>query len=229
MWVYKQCRDARCKPSDGGCYPRIAGPQVGMNFELAELTSEFAVALQAADARQPVAQNARSKKNFQPGIGPHSESLALALILRELVSLHPEKYTAYETSVSYPGTKQKCDLCFGAASSWDWAIEVKLIRFSGDNDKPNDHMLMHMLSPYPEHRSAITDLDKLNAWADPKRKAILIYGFEHQRWPLEPTIEAFEVLAKSRSHLSGRYECNFSGLIHPVHSSGAVVAWEILP
>jgi len=199
-----------------------------MNFELAELTTEFAAALQAADARGPVAQNARSKNYFKPGIGPHSESLALFLILRELVSRHPVKYQAHSTSVAYPGTKQKCDVCFGAAPNWDWAIEVKLLRLSGDNDKPNDHMLMHILSPYPEHRSALTDLDKLLGWADAKRKAILIYGFEHQRWPLEPAVSAFEVLARSRSHLGGRYQCVFSGLIHPVHSRGAVVAWEVL-
>jgi len=26
----------------------------------------------------------------------------------------------------------------------------------GDNGKPNDNMLMHILSPYPAHRSALT-------------------------------------------------------------------------
>jgi len=199
-----------------------------MNFELANLVNEFATALQAVDARGPIAQNARSKTHFKPGIGPHSESVALSLILQELVSQQPVKYRAYSTSVAYPGTKQKCDVCFGAAPNWDWAIEVKLLRLSGDNDKPNDHMLMHILSPYPEHRSALTDLDKLHGWADPKRKAILIYGFEHKRWPLEPAVSAFEVLAKCRSDLGERHQCVFSGLIHPVHSRGAVMAWEIL-
>jgi len=96
-------------------------------------------------------------------------------------------------------------VCFGTAPKWDRAIEVKLLRFLGDNDKPNDHMLMHLLSPYPEHRSALTDLDKLRSWIGPKQKAILIYGFDHQRCPLEPAINAFEVLAKSRSRLSERF------------------------
>jgi hypothetical protein len=31
----------------------------------------------------------------------------------------------------------------------DWAIEVKMLRLMGDNHKPNDNMLMHILSPYP--------------------------------------------------------------------------------
>jgi hypothetical protein len=199
-----------------------------MTFSLSELITEFAAAVEAADARVPVAQNMRSKEYFKPGIGPHSESAALTLILKELASQYPLKYGSHVTSVSYPGTKQKCDVCFGESPNWDWAIEVKLIRLSGDNNKPNDHMLMHILSPYPEHRSALTDVDKLNGWIEPKRKAILIYGFEHEHWPLEPALKAFEVMAGARSHLGERRECAFSGLIHPVHSCGAVVAWEIL-
>ena len=27
--------------------------------------------------------------------------------------------------------------------------EVKMLRLMGDNGKPNDNMLMHILSPYP--------------------------------------------------------------------------------
>ena len=198
-----------------------------MGFELAEFTSDFANALRAADARQPVAQNSRSKTCFKPGIGPHSESAALRLILKELASRCPHKYREHATSVRYPRTKQKCDVCFGVAPNWDWAIEVKLLRFFGDNNKPNDHMLMHILSPYPEHRSALTDVDKLNAWTDPKRKAVLIYGFEYEGWPLEPALRAFEVLAGSHSNLGEREQRAFSGLSHPVHSCGAVVGWEV--
>ena len=198
-----------------------------MDLPLAELAWEFAAALRAVDAKEPIAKNIRSKVSFRPGIGPHSESVALSLILGELVSRSPEKYRAHSTSVPYPGKRQKCDVCFGISPNWDWAIEVKLLRLSGDNDKPNDHMLMHILSPHPEHRSALTDLDKLLSWEGPRHKAILIYGFDHKRWPLEPAVQAFEVLARSRSRLSDRNYCAFSGLVHPVHSSGAVVAWEI--
>jgi hypothetical protein len=34
--------------------------------------------------------------------------------------------------------------------SWEWAIEIKMPRLMGDNGKPNDNMLMHILSPYPK-------------------------------------------------------------------------------
>ncbi len=40
-----------------------------------------------------------------------------------------------------------------------------MLRLMGDNGKANDNMLMHILSPYPSHRSALTDCEKLlGAW-----------------------------------------------------------------
>ncbi len=35
------------------------------------------------------------------------------------------------------------------------------MRLMGDNGKPNDNILTHILSPYPAHRSAVTDCAKL--------------------------------------------------------------------
>jgi hypothetical protein len=54
---------------------------------------------------------------------------------------------------------------------WSWAIEVKLLRLLGDNGKPNDNILMHILSPYPAHRSAFTDCTKLLGAPLGRRKA----------------------------------------------------------
>jgi hypothetical protein len=48
-------------------------------------------------------------------------------------------------------------VCLGGPAPWEWAIEVKMLRFMGDNGKLNDNIVMHILSPYPEHRSALTD------------------------------------------------------------------------
>lgn len=66
-----------------------------------------------------------------------------------------------QMNISFPNGRQKCDLCVGASSSWDWAIEIKMLRLMGDNGKPNDNMLMHILSPYAGDRSALTDCVKL--------------------------------------------------------------------
>ena len=82
------------------------------------------------------------------------------------------------------------------APDWTWAIEVKTLRFFGDDGKLNDNMLMHLLSPYAEHRSALTDCDKLARSALHGRKGVLIFGYDHAAWPLDPAIEAFATLAR---------------------------------
>jgi hypothetical protein len=97
----------------------------------------------------------------------------------------------------------------------------------GDNGKPNDNMLMHILSPYPNDRSALTDCVKLVESGLDGRKAILIYGFDYAGLPMEPAIEAFEVLAARWVTLSKRAVRAYSDLVHPVHRAGRVFGWEI--
>jgi hypothetical protein len=103
-----------------------------------------------------------------------------------------------------------------------------LLRILGDNGKPNDNMLMHILSPYPQHRSAVTDCEKLRAAKFPGRSAILIFGYAYQGWPLEPAIDAFEHMARGKGNLGERHEAQFANLCHPVHHAGAVFVWESL-
>jgi hypothetical protein len=45
-----------------------------------------------------------------------------------------------------------------------------MLRLLGDNGKLNDNMLMHVLSPYQAHRSALTDCETRRAQA-PRAKA----------------------------------------------------------
>ena len=73
-----------------------------------------------------------------------------------------------------------------------------MLRLLGDNGKLNDNMLMHVLSPYLAHRSALTDCEKLVRSGMPGRKAIVIFGFDYDDWPMDPAIEAFETLASQR-------------------------------
>ena len=102
-----------------------------------------------------------------------------------------------------------------------------MARFRGDNGKPADEMLMHLISPYEEDRSALTDCLKLASSGLPGRLAILIYGFDYDDKPLDPAILAFEDLARLRVGLGERNSASFSGLIHPVHRRGRVFAWEV--
>jgi hypothetical protein len=200
-----------------------------MKIELDRFVDDFARALARADARRPCATNVRSKVHFQHGIGPHSEAQTVRLVGAELEDLEPLIYgkrLAY--GVSYPeASRQKCDLCVGSAPDWEWAIEIKMLRILGDNGKVNDNILMHLLSPYPADRSALTDCEKLAASQLAHRKAILIYGYDADSWPLEPAIGAFEALARARVTLGKRLSAEFRELVHPVHSSGTVFAWEL--
>jgi hypothetical protein len=122
--------------------------------------SDFAQGIVLADRRSPQAGNVRSKVMFQPGIGPHTEDQTIKLVLDELRTLAPERFSSYQLGVPYPESpRQKCDLCIGRLRNWEWAAEVKMLRFLGDNGKENSNILMHILSPYPAHRSALTDCD----------------------------------------------------------------------
>ncbi len=200
-----------------------------MSVHLDELVADFAVGIKNADARRPQAVNVRSKKRFRPGIGPHSEAQTVELVMAELTGFKPSTYAnRYGLGVPYPeAPRQKCDLCLGRPGEWEWAVEVKMLRILGDNGKANDNILMHIFSPYPAHRSALTDCSKLASTSLARRRAVLIYGYHADEWPLDPAIEAFEVLATRNVHLGACQRASFSGLVHPVHASGQVYAWEL--
>ena len=201
-----------------------------MNRSLDRLVSDFAAGIQKADSLRPRAVSSRSEMLYSAGIGPHTETRTVDLVVAELRSHLSAPYAdGISVQVPYPSsTRSKCDLFI----TWEaraWAIEVKMLRMMGDNGKPNDNTLMHILSPYSEHRSALTDCEKLLRSGLPGSKAILIYGYDFDGWEMDPAIEAFEVLAQQRVALGPRVVSPFSGLIHPVHQRGRVFGWEIEP
>ena len=102
-----------------------------------------------------------------------------------------------------------------------------MLRLMGDNGKPNDNMLMHILSPYPKDRSALTDCRKLVESGFAGRKAVVIYGFDYPGLPMDPAIESFELLARNACRLSERSSAAYADLVHPVHVAGRVFGWEV--
>lgn len=194
---------------------------------LEQFTDDFASGVKAADAKRPQATSQRSKKSYQPGIGPHSETQNVELVVRELCALNPGRYAKILTGVPYPNiARQTCDISVPCGGQL-WFIEAKIVRMLGDNGKPNDNLITHILSPYAQHRSALTDCDKLSRSGFAGRRAILIYGYTHDDWPLGLAVDALETLARSRFELSPRCSADFSGLCHPIHREGGVYAWEI--
>jgi hypothetical protein len=128
----------------------------------AQFVADLAGGLLAADSKSPQARGRTA--TYRPGIGPFSEAAAIKLIMAELAQLWPDRYRLHQVNVAYSeSTRQRCDLCLGRPATGTLAVEMKLLRLLGDNDKVNDNMLMHILSPYPQHRSALTDCRKLAA------------------------------------------------------------------
>ena len=196
-------------------------------LDLARLVQDFAAAVRLADSRGPQATGSRGGRIYQQGIGPHTESQTIKLVVGELVMID-DAYSAHALDVPYPGSpRNRCDWCLGSEPIWDWAIEAKPLRLFGDNGKLNDNMLMHVLSPYPEHRSALTDCEKLVSFRPAARRAILICGYDYDRWSMDPAVEAFETLAAAHVQLGSRREAGFGQLVHPVHQRGRVFAWEV--
>lgn len=192
---------------------------------LADFVQSFALGIERADAKAPVAVSRRSGTAYQAGIGPHSETETITLALQEI----SESLPAVEREVPYPAiARSRCDAVIrGGSSDECWAIEIKMLRLMGDNGKPNDNMLMHILSPYPAHRSALTDCMKLVASGFAYRKAIVIFGYDYDDSPMDPAIEAFELLAARSVRLSSAGSTSFHGLVHPIHQVGRVFGWEV--
>jgi hypothetical protein len=192
---------------------------------LQRLTEDLAAAVISVDAAHPVAKNKRSGVSFEAGLGPHSEAETLALVFGEVRRAQPHIYIDLTTSVPYPNNpRQRCDVKL-ITREGPLFIEGKLLRLKGDNGKPNDNMLMHILSPYPQHRSALTDCVKLGSSGIVDGKAIVLIGYTYDDMPLDPAICAFETLASGK--IGPRAEAVFSGLCHRVHCSGKVMAWLV--
>jgi hypothetical protein len=169
-----------------------------------EIVYGFAEAFTKADALRPV-WTSRSGRVYRPGLGPHAENAAVALLLEQLGQIPPFEDVQTRQFVPYPDApRQKCDLAlFGGAV---WTIEVKMARFRGDNGKPDDTSLKDILSPYESDRSALTDTVKLARAGFQGKSGVVIYGFDYADRSLDPAIDAFETLAQVRVDLGERAE-----------------------
>ena len=189
---------------------------------LDQFVEVFAQGLKLADAKLPRASS--SKREYQAGIGPHTEPGTVRLALEEIVSNHLLEINP-ELSVKYPNyPRNKCDLLLRSSPD-PLYIEIKMMRILGDNGKPNDNIIKHILSPYQHDRSALTDIEKLKTSGFEGKKTILIYGYESEEFPLSFVIEAFEKLADK--NIVEACEASFEGLVHPVHQRGAVFGWIV--
>lgn len=100
-----------------------------MSLSLSKLVTDFAQAVQAVDSHAPVAVSLRTRRSYQPGIGPHTEARAVKLVMAHLADAEPQRYGSYRLGVPYgDGTRQTCDVCLGGPEARDWAVEAKILR-----------------------------------------------------------------------------------------------------
>jgi len=178
----------------------------------------FAAAIAAAKARVPQC------RLYKPGLGPHTEDEQVRLAVAEM-GLAPGDYAF---GVPYPtAARRKCDLVLRFRPS-AFFVEFKLFRPAGDNGKLNDQNLNHLLSPYEQDRSALTDCRKLRASGFIGRKFVGVIVYEWGQQPFGPACAAFEMLAHADGPLGPRIEAPFSDLVHPHHRMGHVALWEVM-
>jgi len=193
---------------------------------LSQFVTDFATAMKEVDQCCPPATSARTSRIYQAGIGPYSEARAVELVVGELKRMSPHTYLTLRTGIQYPGSRLTSDLALGEPI--EWVFEIKMARFLGDNNKPDDTAIKDILSPFGVDRSAVTDCEKLLQMGPNVRKAVIIYAFEAPNRPLPLIVRAFELLAGSRVVLGPIESAPLQQLKHPVHSTASVFGWEIL-
>ena len=190
-----------------------------------KIISDFALSMKKIDSTKPVYVSQRKNKNvYKPGIGPHTETATINLVVNELKK--DKFYTKIEREIKYPNSRKSCDLKFSINNKILFS-EVKMMRIMGDNNKANDNIFMHIFSPYEKQNSALTDGLKLLKSGFDGEKSIIIYGYDYDDFPIEKTISLFEKTTKDFFNISERYSASFEKLVHPVHTRGSVYGWLI--
>jgi len=112
---------------------------------------------------------------------------------KELVSWwetqHPGDFqpgTGITVRHPYPNIpRSECDLVFnsntfsGPGQGPEWAVELKVIRFIGDNGGKNSYGAGKFLSPYRMETSLTTDIVRLHNSTIAPKKAVVGYAFQH--------------------------------------------------
>ncbi len=183
-------------------------------MELQTFVDDFGNALKKVD------ESGERHKHFRPGIGPFGETSAVKAALAVLKEVNPSNYIS-------AAVKRQPDLLIPG----QWAIEFKIIRPFGDNGKPAEHWSENILHPYSGNTGSLGDCLKLMEMEIPEKKAVVIFGYEHEPSlvPLDPAIHAFELIARQILVLpiGERITARRTGLIHPVHQVLRVFGYQV--
>ena len=111
--------------------------------------------------------------------------------------------------IKYPENgRWKCDIGLTSVprnssirtdDSLDWAIELKYIRFIGDNGKVNNFGLGKVVSPYKAEHSSVGDAMRLSQTRMGQRKAVIMYGFEFDQYSVNHCKQILDKMGLSDS------------------------------
>jgi len=171
-----------------------------------------------ADILVKIDASRKPYKEYNPGVGPYSESLLVEEIMNNMNN------GKYRNQVSVQRTP---DLLIKGK----WAIEFKLVRPFGDNGKEAENWSVNLLHPYKGNHSSLGDCLKLISLNTDEKKAVVAICYEHTPpiIPVAPLLDSFELIADKVMgiSLSERIIETRKNLIHPVHQQLSVVGWEV--
>ena len=195
-----------------------------MKSLLEVFVKDFAASIERVDKVVPPAKNARTGEEYAKGIGPYQEKLLIEHITEDLKKINSDRYGNLETEVKYPNDRKRCDVVLNKKLF----IEVKAVRKMRNNGVHEEFLVNHILSPYEADKSFLTDTKKLLNSGFAGEKAVLMYGYDYEEFPIDLILGCFELLAeKYFCEILEKYEFPFDGLIHPIHKRGKVKGYII--
>lgn len=195
---------------------------------LEELAEGFASVVPEVDA---TAEHER----WKPGLGPFEEERQIERLLDAFRASHDPSWSV-EMEVTYPSGGKRCDLVATTGEN-QVPIEAKLLRFRLDNGNIDSNCYMSVFSPFPEAGSSslLTDIQKLSQSDFDTSGGVVGLYYEKEDEPYkEMDVEkiarkfALDVVYWYGIDVAVRRIAEFSGLRHPHHQRGAVIALEIL-
>ncbi|MFC5972655.1 transcriptional regulator [Halomarina salina] len=182
----------------------------------------------------PIVDETATHRRWRPGIGPFEEERQLEQLREEV-----ENRGLIEVTINYeepyPDSSRRVDLLLDDGGN-QLPIEAKLIRFRRDNGNIDPNMYKSVFSPFPERSSSsmLTDCQKLAESGFDFPCGVLGLYYESNEEAYEE-LRADRIAEKFTLDVGYWYDIpiepicveSFSGLRHPHHQQGAVIAWEL--
>lgn len=158
-------------------------------MDLKDLLKRVARGLEVVDATTQNQKHQRGKPSvlFHLGLPALHEDDTRAELINWWHSNHTTDFkegTGIAVRQPYPNIPgSQCDMVFTTnayvGSNYEWAVELKVVRFVGDNGKKNPYGTGKFLSPYRMETSLTTDLVRLHNSTIAPRKAVIGYCFNY--------------------------------------------------